>query len=154
MALIHKDLYQHDNLKGVNTQFYLEQLIENLFNSYKIQEEEVQLELKIEAIWLDVDTMIPLGLMINELLSNAIKHAFLEQHDGILSISLKDKIDHLELIVKDNGKGVDDISEMESKSFGYSLVQSFAKKLDAKIEYKNEQGFTLRMVIKEYKKVA
>jgi len=74
--------------------------------------------------------------------------------DGILTISLEDKIDHLELIVKDNGKGVEDISEMETKSFGYSLVQSFAKKLDAKIEYENEQGFTLRMIIKDYKKVA
>jgi len=154
MALIHKDLYQHDNLKGVNTQFYLEQLIETLFNSYKIQGEEVKLDLNIDSIWLDVDTMIPLGLMINELLSNAIKHAFLDQDNGVLSISLTDKIDHIELVVKDNGSGVEDVSAMKQKSFGYSLIQSFAKKLDAKIEYETDHGLTIKLIISDYKRVA
>ena len=81
MALIHKDLYQHDNLKGVNTKEYLEQLSNNLLESYKL-DENVSLHLEIEEILLDVDTMIPLGLMVNELISNALKHAFEKNQNG------------------------------------------------------------------------
>ena len=154
MALIHKDLYQHDNLKGVNTKDYFEKLIENLFYSYKIQEEEIELQLDIDSMWLDVDTMIPLGLMINELLSNALKHAFEDQSNGLLHVSLKERSGYLELIIKDNGKGVEDIEGMKDKSFGYSLIQSFSKRLDANIEYIHEGGLELKLIINDYDKVA
>ncbi len=154
MALIHKDLYQHDNLKGVNTKNYLERLVDNLFSSYNILEERVKLEFDIDTIWLDVDTMIPLGLMINELLSNALKHAFVDQENGVLSMSLKDHGGYLELIVADNGKGIKNFDTLASSSFGYSLVQSFARKLDADIQYENNNGLKMKLQIKDYKKVA
>lgn len=82
MALIHKDLYQHDNLKGVNTKDYLEQLIDNLFQSYRIDEDHIRLKTDIQPLQLDVDTMIPMGLMINELISNALKHAYIRKKES------------------------------------------------------------------------
>jgi len=154
MALIHKDLYQHDNLKGVNTKDYLEKLIQNLISSYNISEEKVRLELDIESIWLDVDTMIPLGLMINELVSNALKHAFKVPNNGLLKISLKEIHDELHLAVSDTGPGLDNTSIESKGGFGKSLIRSFSKKLNADISYKNNNGLSVEMKIKEYKKAA
>ena len=153
MALIHKDLYQHDNLKGVNTKDYFHKLVQSLLQSYQIDEPAIKLNLNVESIWLDVDTMVPLGLMVNELLSNAIEHAFVDQSTGELSVFLKESEQGLILEIKDNGKGVESFDSMKTKSFGYSLVQSFAKKLEAEIDYKNENGLQINLLIKSYSKV-
>ena len=154
MALIHKDLYQHDNLKGVNTKDYLEKLINSLLQSYQIDDSSIILNLDVESIWLDVDTMIPLGLMINELLSNAIKHAFKARESGELSVSLHEDNKGLNLEVKDNGVGVESLELLKTKSFGHSLIQSFARKLDADIKFVNENGLRVNLLIKDYVKVA
>lgn len=154
MALIHKDLYQHDNLKGVNTKDYLEKLLTNLLSSYKINREKIDLQLDIETIWLDVDTMIPLGLMINELVSNAIKHAFKNKEDGILKVTLKEIDQYIKLQVADNGSGMA-LTEIQNKgNFGQSLIDSFSKKLKADIEYKNDHGLIITLKIREYKKAS
>ena len=153
MALIHKDLYQHDNLKGVNTKDYFVQLIDNLLRSYKIDESKVQLVIDIQEINLDVDSMIPMGLMVNELISNALKHAFHNTDNGIISISLKEESNMLKMIISDNGVGVLDIDRMKSQSFGYSLVQSFARKLDAELSFDSQNGLKIQLEIKNYKKV-
>lgn len=152
MALIHKDLYQHDNLKGVNTKDYLEQLTNSLIDSYKL-DQNVELKTDIEEIWLDVDTMIPMGLMVNELISNALKHAFVEVDKGQLLITLKEEDEALILRVADDGSGVKDIGEMQSKSFGYSLIKSFSRRLNAEIDIKQLDGLDVTLVIQEYQKV-
>lgn len=151
MALIHKDLYQHENLKGVNTKDYLEQLINNLMSSYNIGSTEIEVELDIEELLLDVDTMIPLGLTINELISNALKHAYHENDHAKLNVYLKEENGVLKLKIKDNGKGVGDVDVIKQKSFGYSLIQSFAKKLDADLRIKSDNGLVIELDIKNYK---
>ena len=151
MALIHKDLYQHDNLKGVNTKEYLGQLANNLVDSYKL--DDLQLSLDIDEITLDVDTMIPLGLMVNELISNALKHAFSKNEKGHLSLSLKKKQGVLLLKIRDNGRGAVTKDLLESKSFGYSLVKSFARKLDADLIIKNDNGLSVELSIKNFQLV-
>jgi len=152
MALIHQDLYQADNLKGVDTELYLEQLIENLFETYKINEEDIRLETEIDSILLDVDTMIPLGLVVNELISNTLKHAFPKNTDGIVSVKLKDEGETLFLNVSDNGQGLEDIDILKQKSFGYSLVESFSHKLDADIETTSVDGLSITLRIKRFKR--
>jgi len=152
MALIHKNLYQHDNLKGVNTKEYLEKLTDNLLNSYKISKTDIELIKDIDDLSLDVDTMIPMGLMINEMISNALKHGFADQNKGKLEISLKERDNMLHLSVKDDGKGVENVDELQKKSFGYSLIKSFAKRLDADIDIDNSDGLSVSLKIKNYQK--
>ena len=154
MALIHQDLYQADNLKGVDTQSYFQQLVENLFESYRIDEEEINLELDVEPLMLDVDTMIPLGLVLNELVSNALKHAFAHQQHGEIKVTLKEVGEYLLLEVEDNGSGIDDVSILEGKSFGFELVKAFAQKLKAEMEINKEGGLGISLKINEYKKAA
>ena len=153
MALIHKDLYQHDNLKGVNTKEYLEQLSNNLVQSYKLVD-DVELSLDIEEINLDVDTMIPLGLMVNELISNSLKHGLQKTNNGKLGISLREQDNKLILKISDNGSGTTEKSIDSSKSFGYSLIESFARKLDAQIHFNHDNGFEVELQIGNYQKIS
>lgn len=154
MALIHQDLYQNINLRGVNAEVYLTKLLENLLRSYKIREDEIKLDIQVEPINLDVDTMIPLGLMMNELISNALKHAFVNTTEPKIRISLWEQNQYLHLEIADNGTGVADLKEMEKKSFGFSLIKMFATKLKADLDIQSKQGFEVKMKIKQFEKAA
>ena len=135
MALIHQDLYQEENLVGVSAQKYIEKLTQSLVNSYQISADKIQVKTDIDAIDLDVDTVIPLGLILNELISNALKYAFVEEQEGELMVSLKQVDQSLELKVKDNGKGLpDNFSPEKSTGLGYRLIQAFTKKLKGQLE--------------------
>ena len=150
MAIIHQDLYQQDNLTGVNVQSYLEKLCSELFATYNINDEEIQLKLDIENIDADVDTLVPLGLIINELVTNSLKYAFQGRENGVVSISLKEQSNLLHLIVSDNGIGYNE-SDILATSFGNKLVTSLAKQLKATIVTKNENGSSTTLEISNYK---
>ena len=153
MALIHQNLYSEDSLTGINVKSYLEKLIEGLFNTYNINEDQITLGLDIEDIELDVDIVVPLGLIANELVSNSLKHAFTEQDQGRITVSLTTENDGLTFKVKDNGKGVDtslDIEEMES--FGYQMIYAFKEKLQAKLLIENNEGTSVSLLINDYQK--
>lgn len=105
MALIHQNLYNEGNIKGIQIENYINHLAENLFQSYNIQPGKVKLKTDIEQIDLDVDTVIPIGLILNELLSNSLKYAFTNKEAGIILVKLKQLNGSLLLEVKDNGAG-------------------------------------------------
>ncbi|MEY3433347.1 MAG: hypothetical protein RL131_1283, partial [Bacteroidota bacterium] len=126
MALIHQNLYRDDDLTHVDMRDYIEKLIHSLFSSYAIQPDKIKLITHIDDIQLDVDVVVPLGLIINELVSNALKYAFEDGGEGILEIFLKRELNRLELIVKDNGKGLPlDWTPEKSGSMGYQIIGSF-----------------------------
>ena len=153
MALIHKHLYQNDNMKGVNALDYFERLTDHLLSSYKLNNQHIELDLNIANVILDVDTMIPLGLIVNELISNCLKHAFGAGEKGVISISLRESGKNLILEVADDGRGIQD-SKSKTKSFGQSLIKSLAKRLEADISYKTDRGYQVKLNIKEYQKSA
>ncbi len=154
MALIHQNLYQNDSLSGVSVTGYLDNLISELFSTYNISTEEVTLEMDIEEIALDIDTMVPLGLIINELISNCLKHAFPNSSNGRISVKLIEQNNEIHLSVKDNGIGIDTGKFNKSKSFGKKLINAFSKKLNAEIITTIDQGTKITMIIKKYKKAA
>lgn len=154
MALIHQDLYENEDMTGVNTHIYLEQLLENLFDSYNIDEDNISYQLDVDEIILDIDTMIPLGLIINELVSNALKHGFKNEGLGEVYVALKEKQNALYLEVSDNGVGVENIEDIRHKSFGFELIQAFAKKLKADMKITSEEGLKIEMSLRNYKKAS
>lgn len=154
MALIHQNLYQKENLTGINVNIYLEKLIEELFETYNISQDKINLQLDISHIELDVDTMIPLGLIINELVSNSLKHAFSEKNTGLIKISLTEKNNNLLLSVSDNGKGIDAEKMYNSKTFGNRLLKAFGQKLKADLTIESKQGTQISLSIKKYKKAS
>ena len=150
MALIHQDLYNKENLTGITVKTYMEKLIQELFDTYRIDKDRIKLELDIEDLELDVDTVIPLGLIINELITNSLKYAFPNEDTGILKVNLSEINDQLVLTISDNGIGYD-TTKINKNSFGSTLVNALTEQLEGTIEIDNNQGTTILISIKDYK---
>jgi two-component system, sensor histidine kinase PdtaS len=151
MALIHNYLYNEDNLKNIDAKEYIEKLVETLFMTYNIAENRVKAHTQIDAVRLDVDEAVPIGLILNELITNSLKYAFPNNRQGDLHISMNKKDDVLTLKVSDNGVGFDkDIQSVivNAKSFGWNLINLFADKLEAKLTVENKTGTHVTMVFK------
>lgn len=156
MALLHQNLYQDDNLTGVDVKNYIELLTQSLFNSYNINKDAIALSTDIQNIQLDVDTVIPIGLIVNELISNALKYAFTETEKGLIEISLVQSTNQLLLEVKDNGKGmpIDWNYNNVSASLGYQLIKSFVQKMKGELLVHSQQGTQIKIIINKYKLIA
>lgn len=155
MSLIHQNLYQKENLTGIDIQDYFTKLFKSLFSSYNIHPDKIKLELDIDKLNLDVETVVPIGLIVNEMVSNSLKYAFPDNQAGVIKVSIQENDHHISLQVSDNGIGISDLDKINSgDSFGYTLIESFKKKLNAEIEVKSENGTNISMIIKNFKKVA
>ena len=151
MALIHQNLYSEGNIKGIRTKEYISNLLQSLCDSYNITNDKVKVKTQIDDLNLDVDTMIPLGLVLNELVSNSLKYAFKDGREGELSILLEEKPEHLLLRVSDNGAGYPEgMNVKESKSFGMKMIKAFAQKLKARLDIYNNNGAVVEMQITKY----
>ncbi len=151
MALIHQNLYQDAGLVGVNAQEYIEKLTESLIQSYQIDNDQIILEREVEPLKLDVDTIIPLGLIINELISNAFKYAFAGKKKGKIRVQLKSLDNGLSLKVADDGIGLPVKFNLgQSNSLGYRLIEAFVKKLKASIEFNRSAGTSVSIIVPEY----
>ncbi|NNE25978.1 MAG: tetratricopeptide repeat protein, partial [Saprospiraceae bacterium] len=130
MALIHQNLYQDGNLTGIHMPSYIKQMSKELILNYQTDEQHVELVTDVEDLKLDVDTVVPIGLIINELITNTLKYAFKDTASPIIRIILKERNDGLFLEVDDNGVGFDP-SDVSNEKLGMRLVRSFAKRLKA-----------------------
>ena len=106
MAIIHEKLYKSKDLTHINFVDYIKSLVLNLFYSYNVKEAQIKPTLKIEDISLNIETAIPCGLIINELISNSLKYAFPNDMNGEITISLKSENDNYKLCIIDNGIGL------------------------------------------------
>lgn len=131
MALIHEKLYRTADLARIDVGDYIRTLLSNLFSSYGVSSIAIKLNLEIDKIFLDVDTAIPCGLIINELVSNSLKYAFPHATSGEITISFKSVNNtHFALNVSDNGIGISsDIDIEELESLGLQLVLNLIEQL-------------------------
>jgi PAS domain S-box-containing protein len=142
MALIHEKLYQSDNLGQISLEEYLRSLTRDLFRSYGIG--GVNLKLEIDDIRLDVDTAVPCGLIVNELVSNALKYAFPAGREGQIHLrcGLVSK-NQVALSVADNGVGLpDDMNLRTSSTLGFQLVHMLVKQLRGTLDIVKNGGTT------------
>lgn len=148
MALIHQNLYQEENLVGVNVQEYVEKLIDSLVRSYNINTEQIEVLKDIDPVKFDVDTIIPLGLILNELISNVLKYAFEGRKEGKIEVSLKSQKDQVTLEVADNGIGLpDSFDPVKNRSLGFRLIRAFANKLNAQIDIQRQPGTRVSILV-------
>ncbi|MFD1145154.1 sensor histidine kinase [Larkinella insperata] len=146
MSLIHQQLYQTDNVTLVSMPEYIGDLVHGLMQSFS-HKDALALQLDIDPIEVDVEMAVPLGLIINELVTNVFKHAFRDVAQPQLSLRLWTD-EHLFLEVKDNGPGVDiDQWQKPGRSFGKRLIQSLTKQVGARLEIHNEGGTCFRLII-------
>ena len=149
MALIHQNLYNKDNLKGIPVKAYVEMLAKDLFQTYRIDEERVELSMDIQEINIDIDFLVPLGLIINELITNSLKYAFPGEKEGSIGVYLREEGTTLNLSVVDNGVGYD-LASRPQKTFGRTLVKTLTEQLEGVIKESTEGGSSTEIVFSKY----
>ena len=171
MALIHEELYKGEGFETLDFSTYIRELVENLFQTYILNSKNIHLHIDMEAnIFLDMDTAIPLGIIVNELVSNSLKHAFSGREEGKIYIKLRREEDRefinsrkeskyegcksasFILKVSDDGMDIPKSIDFEnSKSLGIKLVTTLVDQLAGELELKrsNETEFTIRFTVTE-----
>ncbi len=147
MALIHQKLYENDDLKSIPFGEYLQELLREIQTSFGSTAENVKLEIETDMIHFDVETAIPLGLIVNELATNAFKYAYDGKKQGTFHISLINNGGQYVLTVSDNGKGMpDEVNTRKSKSLGLRLVKMLSIQLEGEYAFNSSNGtkFELR----------
>ena len=154
MALIHEKLYQSTSLETIDFAEYIETLTYYLFQSYRVNSDLIKVKINIEPICLNIDTAIPCGLIINELLSNSLKYAFPKGTGGLIEINFKsDNAPRFILNVKDNGIGFPkDFNLHNVHTLGLNLVKILTQQLDGDIELDYSQGVEFKMQFSELSK--
>ena len=142
MALIHQTLYNSENLNKIHLSKYIKNLIDNLFKVYSANFKQIKLELDIEDIDFNLDNANACGLIINELVSNSLKHAFSKDDKGKIIVTLKKTGEEKILLdVYDNGKGFpEDLDYKNSDSLGLKLISTITKQMNGKIFIERNKG--------------
>ncbi len=144
MSLIHQKLYQSDNLSTIEMSVYIRELVEYLSESVG-QSGSVKISFDVSPVRLDVSQAIPLGLIINEAISNSIKYAFKEQASGQINVLLRREHDDTYLMcISDNGIGLaDNFDPYNTSSLGMSLMQGLAQQMDGEFMLSNKGGLRI-----------
>jgi PAS domain S-box-containing protein len=143
MAMIHEKLYQSKNFNKIYFADYIESLVWDLFYSYSIEKGTIKPVLEIDDVKLNIETSVPCGLIIVELVSNSLKYAFPDKHKGELKVSLKSKGNYYVLTISDNGVGIpENVDVKNTDSLGLRLVNSLTDQIDGEIELKTSSHGT------------
>ncbi|OFY89976.1 MAG: hypothetical protein A3K10_15215 [Bacteroidetes bacterium RIFCSPLOWO2_12_FULL_31_6] len=150
MAFIHESLYQTNDFSKINFSEYVANLSKNLVHSYGILDNYVDLNLVIDDVSLNLDLSIPCGLIINELVSNALKYAFSNTKKGVIKIGLFEDKENINLIVQDNGRGLPKhINYQDTKSLGLQLVMTLVDQINGTIKLDNTKGAKYTIIFKK-----
>jgi hypothetical protein len=163
MALIHEELYKGGGFETLNFSPYIQELAENLFLTYRVGNRDISLNMDMEEnLFFDMDTAVPLGMIVNELVSNSLKHAFPRRDKGEIRIKLcreksvefeseNCKITSFTLTISDNGLGIPELNIEDLDSLGMQLVTTLVDQLDGELELNRSNGteFIIRFTVTE-----
>ncbi|MFY0482931.1 tetratricopeptide repeat protein [Flavobacterium sp. PLA-1-15] len=153
MSLIHQNLYQSEHLSNVDIENYLRELVVYLSEMFVGDDKSIQVDVDASNIQFDIDTAIPLGLIVNELVSNAYKYAFNKRDSGKIKIKIKALSDvEYELDVNDDGNGLPaDFDPKKSKSLGLKLVSILSRQLRGTMSFNSDRGTSFVVKFKDLK---
>jgi|GEM_PF-1287901 len=141
MALIHDKLYQHETLARINFGSYINDLVNHIKGSYNASDSEIKFSVICIEIYLDIRHAVPCGLILNELISNAYKHAFKGREKGEVKILCTKVDEEFTMMVRDNGVGFDLENELiEPTSLGLTLINALIEQVSGKVKTKSNDG--------------
>ncbi|MGB9980016.1 sensor histidine kinase [Methanobacterium sp.] len=147
MSLVHESIYRSDNLSSINFQNYIQTLVIGIITSYNAQ--LITPKFNIEDIMLNIETAIPCGLIVTELVTNSIKYAF-SKDGGVINVEFTRKLDKLRLVVSDNGIGLPEpLLNEKSDSLGISLVKMLVNQLEGELKIDSTNGTVFTIIFKE-----
>jgi two-component sensor histidine kinase len=155
MSFIHESLYQTQDFSNLNFGEYLNNLATNLKHSYLIDDDNIEIKVTADKLFLNLDYSIPCGLIVNELISNAFKYAFPEGRKGKIDVIIKKLHNFVEIIVADNGIGIKkEIDIKNTETLGLQLVASLVEQLDGTLLHKNlKQGTEIKITFELTNKI-
>jgi len=157
MVLIHERLYKSEDFSKVHFAEYIKGLATQLFRTYSVQPNLIKMNIRVDDIQLTIDIAVPCGLILNELISNSLKHAFPNQRKGEITVELhanhnsksKKSTQTYLLIVSDNGVGLpDELNMLDPESLGLRLVNTLANQIQASIELGKNEGTQFKINFK------
>ncbi len=146
MGLIHSFLYQNENFSDIDLKKYILQLTDMLADSFRTKYPNIQIQLDVGPVKLDMDSAIEMGLIINELVTNSLKHGVYTNDKPVITLGMHQEGGKLNLCVKDNGFPKDNQKINVEASFGMRMISALAKKLNGTMNIQQENGFEVRIV--------
>lgn len=142
IAILHEKLYQSDDLAKIKIDEYVKLLAEDLLYFYELDDSKVEMKIDVEEVYLNIETAIPCGLLIDEMVSNSLKYAFKPGENGTITINLHSNQDKkFKLTVSDDGVGMSqDVDPKNSETFGMQLIKYLSNQLKADLELNREKG--------------
>jgi two-component sensor histidine kinase len=147
MALLHEILYQSEDLAVVDFSKYVRRMVDHLFRSYGVNNGQIQLNIELDPVGLDLDDALPCGLLISEVISNSLKHAFPEGRKGEVGIVVRRSSEGaVALALRDNGVGFPyDLDWTTSPTLGLRLVRALSQQLRANLEVRSQRGVVVNL---------
>ncbi len=150
MSLAHEKLYSTDKAGQIEMADYIKSLVDYISQLYKPINKTILTKLNTDTIYFDMDTAIPLSLLLNEIITNSYKHAFVGKDKGTISISFKKMEQEYQLVVQDDGTGFpENIGPENSNSLGFRIINLLSKQLFAEIEVDSSKGTSYTITIKK-----
>jgi two-component sensor histidine kinase len=144
ISMVHERLFITRDIETIELGAYTRSLAANLLSFYEIQKERVQIHVAMENLTISLDTAVPLGLIINELIANSLRHAFPNERAGGITITGTDAGGILEIRIIDNGVGMSPVADPEeAKTLGIKLVYVLIQQLNGTVEYLSPPGTTV-----------
>jgi two-component system, sensor histidine kinase PdtaS len=135
MALIHEKLYRSSDLSRINFSDYIETLAALLFRSYGVDTNLIKLQVSGENVFLSIENAVPCGLILNELISNCLKHAFPNGRSGEIRVKVGHTPERLTLTVADNGVGLPtDLNIETTETLGLQLIRTLTRQLSGELQ--------------------
>ena len=146
MSLIHENLYRSEGLDNINTHEYFRELCSHLFSAYDISPGKIKVSYVIEEVPLGLERAIPLGLIVNELVTNVIKYAFVGMERGEVVICLHEEGDHIRFYFSDNGVGMEEGFDFKNaRSMGLRMIRILSRQLRGEVAFETGDGFTFQL---------
>ena len=156
MALIHEQLYRSADFSKIDFEIYIKKLTTHLFQTFGVNPRSIGIDIKVKNVNLSIDTAIPCGLLVNELVSNSLKHGFTAGRKGTIEIKMeKCKEENYILSVKDNGVGFpENVDFRNTETLGLQLINTLTEQVEGNIELKQDSGteFIITFKASDYKK--
>ena len=151
IAMVHQELYLTDDLKRIELKNYMAEMINCLRESFNTRP-GVHFEIQIDPVEMEINRAVALGLLVNEAITNIFKHAFREQHGGLVKISIqRTGKNELKVLIKDNGMGIpNDLGIDHHKSMGIVLMKGLSGQLGGEFDIYNDRGTTVTLNFLKY----
>ncbi len=147
IAMVHERLYKKGDLSKIDLKLYLSELVKEVIRSFPVITRQIEIHEELDKVEIEITKAVPIGLIINEALTNSLKHAF-KDHIGSPTVKIKMQSihDRLHISLSDNGVGFSGTPQKEETGLGLSLIESLADQIDTKVAFRNEKGACVSLV--------